>query len=210
MDTVSKKEDNNNKIRPKALFFYLWLFNTWYNSTEVKPKKYNIYRNGEKMEKTKSVIRENLIYIIILIVIILVKSFIVSPIRVNGASMNDTLFDKDLMLLDKVSYKFNEIERFDIVVVDSMDQYIIKRVIGLPGDVIEYKDNILYVNGKELKEDFSHKKTNDFKVTIPENEYFVLGDNRNIYTDSRNSEIGTIKNEDIIGKIIFKLWDENK
>lgn len=156
------------------------------------------------MEKTKSVIRENLIYIIILIVIILVKSFIVSPIRVNGASMNDTLLDKDLMLLDKVSYKFNEIERFDIVVVDSMDQYIIKRVIGLPGDVIEYKDNILYVNGKELKEDFSHKKTNDFKVTIPENEYFVLGDNRTNSADSRM--IGPVSRKSIKGKanlIIF-------
>ena len=98
------------------------------------------------------------IYIVIIIVVILLKIFIVAPIKVNGTSMIDTLEDKDIMILDKISYRFKDIKRFDIVVVDDKEELIIKRVIGLPGEYIEYKDNKLYVNGKYVKENFNRKE----------------------------------------------------
>ena len=156
------------------------------------------------MEEKKSFLKENGIYIILIIIVLIIKMFVVSPIRVNGASMNNTLFDKDIMILDEISYRFNDIKRFDIVVVETKDEYLIKRVIGLPGETIKYEDNILYVNGKKVEENFSHKETKDFEAVVPKGKYFVLGDNRTNSTDSRI--IGPVSKSEIKGKtnlIIF-------
>ena len=114
----------------------------------------------EEIEKNKkkNYFRELLPYFIIILVVIFIKVFIVSPIRVNGESMDSTLHDGDIMLLDEVSYRFSDIQRFDIVVIHREDEYLIKRVIGLPGEKIKYVDGKLYVNGKYVKEDFKHKK----------------------------------------------------
>lgn len=107
------------------------------------------------------------------------------------------------MILDKIGYRINGLKRFDIVVIKYNNEKIIKRVIGLPGDYIEYKDNILYVNGKEIKEEYKRDITNNFSLKdlgyekIPENKYLVLGDNRSISKDSRI--IGLIDKEDIEG-----------
>lgn len=117
--------------------------------------------------------------------------------------MVPTLLDGDIMILDKIGYRINGLKRFDIVVIKYNNEKIIKRVIGLPGDYIEYKDNILYVNGKEIKEEYKRDITNNFSLKdlgyekIPENKYLVLGDNRNISKDSRI--IGLIDKEDIEG-----------
>ncbi len=117
--------------------------------------------------------------------------------------MVPTLLDGDIMVLDKIGYRINGLKRFDIVVIKYNNEKIIKRVIGLPGDYIEYKDNILYVNGKEIKEEYKRDITNNFSLKdlgyekIPENKYLVLGDNRSISKDSRI--IGLIDKEDIEG-----------
>ena len=117
--------------------------------------------------------------------------------------MVPTLLDGDIMILDKIGYRINGLKRFDIVVIKYNNEKIIKRVIGLPGDYIEYKDNILYVNGKEIKEESKRDITNNFSLKdlgyekIPENKYLVLGDNRSISKDSRI--IGLIDKEDIEG-----------
>lgn len=117
--------------------------------------------------------------------------------------MVPTLLDGDIMILDKIGYRINGLKRFDIVVIKYNNEKIIKRVIGLPGDYIEYKDNILYVNGKEIKEEYKREITNNFSLKdlgyekIPENKYLVLGDNRSISKDSRI--IGLIDKEDIEG-----------
>lgn len=155
-------------------------------------------------------IKEILSYIIIIIVVLLIKQFIVTPIRVNGSSMNNTLKDKDIMILDKISYRFSNINRFDIVVVKYDKERLIKRVIGLPGDKIEYKDNTLYVNGKKVKEEFKHKKTDDYILNeeIPDNYYFVVGDNRGNSLDSRI--IGLVKKENILGKTSLIIFPFNR
>ena len=117
--------------------------------------------------------------------------------------MVPTLLDGDIMILDKIGYRINGLKRFDIVVIKYNNEKIIKRVIGLPGDYIEYKDNIIYVNGKEIKEEYKRDITNNFSLKdlgyekIPENKYLVLGDNRSISKDSRI--IGLIDKEDIEG-----------
>jgi len=104
------------------------------------------------MRRAKEVIKEFWIYIVLIILIILIKAYIVTPVKVNGTSMIDTLHDSDIMILNKLTYRFNDIKRFDIVVIDDKEELIIKRVIGLPGEYIEYKNNKLYVNGKYIKE----------------------------------------------------------
>lgn len=155
-----------------------------------------------------SYVKELLPYIIILVVVILIKQFIVSPIRVNGISMTPTLEDKDIMILDEVSYRFNKIKRFDIVVIKYEDEYLIKRVIGLPGEKISYENNKLYINNKYVKENFTHKKTEDFEeVRVGRDEYFVMGDNRSNSTDSRI--IGTVDKDKIRGKTSLTIYPFN-
>lgn len=157
------------------------------------------------MEFIKKMIKEWLPYVIILVLVLLVKAYIVTPIRVNGPSMNSTLKDGDIMFLNEITYRFNDIKRFDIVVVKYDDEYIIKRVIGLPGEIISYKNNKLYINGKYVKEDFKHKDTNDFEnVRIGDNEYFVMGDNRANSLDSRI--IGPISKKSIKGRAKLTIF----
>ena len=152
----------------------------------------------------KEKIKPLLPYIIIIAVVLFIKAFIVTPIKVNGESMYPTLEEGDIMILNKTAYYFNKPKRFDIVVVDMPDEYLIKRVIGLPGEQIEYKDNTLYVDGKKVKENFEHGKTDDFNIkelgsdTVPSGYYLVLGDNRGNSLDSR--ELGFMKEEQLLGR----------
>ncbi len=156
-------------------------------------------------ENKKGYIKEYLSYFIVIIVVILIKIFIVTPIRVNGPSMNNTLKNNDIMILNEISYKFNGLNRFDIVVVRYNDEHLIKRVIGLPGDTIKYENDVLYVNGKKVKENFDHAETADVEeIKIPEGEYYVMGDNRVNSTDSRI--IGTIKLKDIKGTTKYTIF----
>lgn len=158
----------------------------------------------------KDFFKEILPYVVVIIIVILIKTYIVSPVKVNGDSMIDTLHNKDIMLLSKISYKLHDIERFDIVVVREGKDSIIKRVIGLPGEQVEYIDNKLYINGKVVKENFKHKDTDDFipDHKIPADMYFVVGDNRGNSTDSR--VLGYIPKQDILGKANFTIYPLNR
>ena len=164
----------------------------------------------------KEKIKPLLPYIIIIAVVLFIKAFIVTPIKVNGESMYPTLEESDIMILNKTAYYFNKPERFDIVVVNMPDEYLIKRVIGLPGDDVDIIDNQLYINGEVYKEDYLDDDLNydDFSLqdlgyaTIPEDYYLVLGDNREDSIDSR--EIGLISKDEINGKIVLRIWPINK
>lgn len=152
----------------------------------------------------KDTTKEYFIYICIIFLIVFIRSFIVTPVRVNGESMYPTLKDREIMLLNKVYYRFNDIKRFDIVVVNTEDEKIIKRVIGLPGETLKIENNILYINGQETKEKFLKEETADFNIEdlgitkIPSDSYFVMGDNRDNSKDSRM--IGPVKKSQIVGK----------
>lgn len=155
----------------------------------------------KEANKLKSILKEYGPYVVAIICILLFKRFLYSPIRVNGDSMLGTLVDGDIMILDIIGYKKDGLKRFDIVVVDEGSEFIIKRVIGLPGEKIEYIDNELYINGKKVDDPYNSNVTTDFSVTIPKGKYFVLGDNRNNSMDSR--EFGAFTEKQIRGKTSF-------
>lgn len=160
------------------------------------------------MEKYKKELIELVPYIIVLIVIIIVKHFLFAPIVVNGDSMYPTLHNRDIMILDKISLKTSKINRFDIVVVKIPGERLIKRVVGLPGEKIEYKDNKFYVNGKEVKDKYNKISQSDFSITLGKEEYFVLGDNRGNSVDSRI--LGPIHKSGITGKATYTIFPFNR
>lgn len=150
-----------------------------------------------KNNKIKAFLKEYVPYLITIILVILVKKYIVTPIKVNGDSMYDTLKDGDIMILNIIDYRLHGANRFDIVVADEGTEYLIKRVIGLPGEKIEYKDNQLYVNGKKIKDSYATEKTDDFVVEVPKDSYFIMGDNRTNSVDSRR--LGAFKKNELKG-----------
>lgn len=170
--------------------------------------------NKGNKEKNKPFWQELLSYVVLLIVVLLIKQYVASPIKVNGISMVPTLEDKDYMILNKIGYRIGKIKRFDIVVIKTDNSYIIKRVIGLPGEKVEYKNNKLYINGKYIKENYTREEMPDYNIkelgskVVPDDAYFVLGDNRPVSSDSRY--IGFISKEEILGKTKTVLFPINR
>ena len=161
----------------------------------------------------KRVLKELYPYIVIIVVVVLFRTFIATPVRVNGGSMEDTLYDGEILILNKLNHNY---KRFDIVVINKLDTRLVKRVIGLPGESIEYKDNNLYING-ELLDDVALSRTADFNLKdlynidkIPEDTYFVMGDNRGNSSDSRDHRVGLVKKSEIIGTTKIRLFPFNK
>lgn len=158
--------------------------------------------------------KELIIYLTIIITIILIRTFLVTPVRVSGQSMYPTLKNGEIMILNKINYRFNDIKRGDIVVIKTDTGKIIKRVIGLPNETLKYENNILYIDGVEVKEPYLKEKTEDFNLSeirvkkIPSNYYFVIGDNRDNSKDSRI--IGLINKKDIKGSASLVLYPFNK
>ena len=152
-------------------------------------------------------LKELMPYIIIVVVVVLVRSFIVTPGLVNGSSMEPTLYNNELVLINKIGLN-KGINRYDIVVVKYENSTIIKRVIGLPYETVEYIDNTLYIDGEKVSTKVDFEYTKDFKLTAGKNEYIVLGDNRNISKDSRI--IGPVNKSDIIGKVDLVLFPFSK
>ena len=161
----------------------------------------------------KKIIKELYPYVVIVIVVVLFRTFIATPVRVDGDSMKDTLYNNDILILNKLDKTY---ERFDVVVINYNNTKLVKRIIGLPGENISYKDNELYINDKIIK-DVQTSRTGDFSLEelyalkkIPDNYYFVMGDNRGNSLDSRDYRVGLIKKEDIVGITIFRLFPFNR
>lgn len=152
-------------------------------------------------------LKELMPYIIIVAVVLLVRSFIVTPGLVNGSSMEPTLHNNELVLINKIGLN-KGIDRYDIVVVKYENSTIIKRVIGLPYETVEYINDTLYIDREIVNTKVDFEYTKDFKLTAGKNEYIVLGDNRNISKDSRI--IGPVKERDIIGKVDLVLFPFSK
>lgn len=149
-------------------------------------------------------------YVYIVLIVVLIRTFLITPAAVSGSSMESTLNNHDLVIINKLVYRIKPIERFDIVVVnnDEDNDRIIKRVIGLPNETIEYKDNKLYINGKLIETKLSFEYTDDFKVETKEDEYFVLGDNRDVSKDSRM--LGSFNKKDIVGRVGIRFYPFDK
>ncbi len=149
-------------------------------------------------------------YVYIIIAVVLIRTFLVTPAIVNGPSMDNTLKDGQLVIINKLIYRIDDIERFDVVVVKNKadKDKIIKRVIALPNETIEFKNDRLFVNGDLLITDFKAGHTEDFIYTTGDDEYFVMGDNRTVSKDSRY--LGTFSKKDIIGRVSIRLFPFNK
>lgn len=165
-------------------------------------------------EKIRKILRDVLPYLIVILLVVIVRTFIITPAVVDGNSMLPGLQDNNIIILNKLDYKLNDINRFDVVIVNYNGEKLVKRIIGLPGEHVEYKDNNLYVNGFIISEDFNHETTHDFKLesigylSIPGDKYFVVGDNRNNSTDSR--VLGLIDRNDILGSVSFRIFPVSK
>lgn len=170
-----------------------------------------------KKEKPKKTAKQEIIEWVVtlavaLVIAVVVRTFIFEPVRVDGNSMYPTLKHGEIMIVSKMDYNFGGVpERFDVVICHYPGRgktNFVKRVVGLPGDTVEIKDGHLIVNGVIYAEKFLHERpVDDFgPVTVPEGQYFVMGDNRNNSNDSRRSEVGTLEREYIMGKVSAVLW----
>ena len=161
----------------------------------------------------KEFLKDALKYIIAIVVILIFAIYVVSFQEVIGPSMNNTLKSGDITVVNKLVFRLRNIKRNEIVSLKKDDKIMVKRIIGLPGEHIEYKDNILYVDGKKISDSRS-SLTKDFKLesigydTIPKDMYLVLGDNRTNSSDSRT--FGLVKKSDIIGKVNIRIYPFNK
>lgn len=143
----------------------------------------------------------------------LLNEYIIQPTQVEGISMEDSLHNGEHLLMDKLSYRFHDPERFDIVIFPFEEGvYYIKRIIGLPGETIQIKDGQVYIDGALLEEDvygntmIQNAGRAAEEVVLGEDEYFLLGDNRDNSFDSRYEVVGNIKKEQFIGKAFFRLY----
>ena len=157
--------------------------------------------------------------LVVMLLAFLIIKYVGQRTEVVGRSMEPTLEDADNLIVDKISYRFTDPKRYDIVVFpyrDGSGLYYIKRIIGLPGDIIYINERgDVFVNGEELQEDYIKEKGIEaglasLPIKLGDNEYFVLGDNRNNSTDSRSPEVGMVTKDEIIGKATVRIWPLNK
>lgn len=173
---------------------------------------------GRNAEKKRSALREVVSWTIYIGIIFaaawLLLHYVGEHTQVSGESMYPTLSDGDDLIVDKVTYRFADPRRFDIVVFPfqyQKDTYYIKRIIGLPGETVQISEGNIYINGRLLQEDFGYEKIQNpglasTLITLGQDEYFVLGDNRNNSTDSREPSVGNVTRDQIIGRALLRFW----
>lgn len=183
----------------------------------------NLYFEEEsKKFSGKKIIKEVIIWVIEIAMVILLAyltvNYTVERTTMIGESMNPALQDGDKILINKVSYQFTEPNRFDVIVFKQSGSehsyYNIKRVIGLPGETVQIANGKLYIDGEQLEEPILTETINIYglaaeEIQLDENEYFVLGDNRNSSEDSRFANVGNILADDIIGKAWIRMNNFN-
>lgn len=153
------------------------------------------------------------VVLISLAIILPVRMFLIQPFYVEGASMEPNFHDKEYLIIDEISYRFQEPQRGEVIVFrnpKNTKQYYIKRVIGLPGETVEISGGEVLINGKAIKEPYIENlsKQSFSALTLTDDEYFVLGDNRPVSQDSRYFK--GLKREYIIGRVWFRGWPVNK
>ena len=176
----------------------------------------NIDRNRSPYDKniSREVISWVIDIAIVIVCVYLITTFVAQRNCVDGQSMEPTLHNEDQLVIDKISYRFTNPKRFDIIVFPyrmNPEQHYIKRIIGLPGETIQIKDSKIYINGEELKENYGLEAilsagVASEAINLQEDEYFVMGDNRNNSNDSREVDVGNINRHDIIGKAWLRIW----
>ncbi len=157
-----------------------------------------------------------IVYIVILVAAVyLLITYVGQRTQVSGHSMEPTLQHGDNLIVDKISYRFREPKRYEIIVFPyayKENTYYIKRIIGLPGETIQVIDGQVYINGEVLADEHYGKEVMldpgiaGEPITLGADEYFVLGDNRNHSSDSRDPSVGVLQREDLIGRAWVRIW----
>lgn len=178
--------------------------------------------NEQKSNIIKEIVEMALYMVAVFLVVWLVLTFVGQRVEVSGPSMYDTLEDGDNLWVDKLTYRFQEPERFDIVIFPHEEEgeqsFYIKRIIGLPGETVRIgEDGTIYINNEPLEEEYGYETIAAYTIerakndiVLGEDEYFVLGDNRNDSMDSRAEEVGNVRGEDLVGKAVFRIWPLSK
>lgn len=183
-------------------------------------ERYDSYDSGE--ERESSILRELggwILYILIIIgLTYLIITFVGQRTRVSGSSMETTLHNGDNLIVDKLSYRFRDPKRYDIIVFPykyEENTYYIKRIIGMPGETLQIKDGYVYIDGEQLTSDIygneliEDPQTAEEPVTLGEDEYFVMGDNRNHSMDSRDPSVGVLKKSALMGRAWVRIYPFN-
>lgn len=179
--------------------------------------------NKNLSEEKSSVVRETISFILYIAIVFLLTYLVIHYVgqrtQVSGSSMEYTLSDGDNLIVDKISYRFHDPERYDIIVFPykyEKNTFYIKRIIGLPGETVQIDgQGNIYVDGEVLDESYGREVILDpgeaeEPITLEDDEYFVLGDNRNASSDSRDPSVGKILGEDIIGRAWVRIFPFNK
>lgn len=163
----------------------------------------------------KEILSTSLYILVVLVITFLIVKFVAVRTEVIGPSMEPTLQSEDNLIVEKISYRFNEPNRFDVIVFPfryAERTYYIKRIIGLPGETVQIDaEGTIYINGEVLEENFGKEVINNpgiasEPILLGQNEYFVLGDNRNDSADSRDPSVGNVYKKDIIGRAWLRFW----
>ena len=171
---------------------------------------------GEAKTDMKKEIWSWIFYIgFVIVLTYLIITFVGQRTVVDGRSMNPTLNDRDNLIVEKLSYRFSDPQRFDIIVFPPQgapNEHYIKRIIGLPGETVQIdEEGNIYINGEILEEDYgletiANPGRASEPITLGDDEYFVLGDNRNNSTDSRSEKVGNVKRDTITGRAWLRIW----
>lgn len=187
---------------------------------DVIPEPEDEYKAKTNSGTFKRFLVDFLLYtVIIFACVYLIPNYVLQRTIVEGKSMENTLFDGDHLYVEKISHRLGLLKRFDIIVFypygRDNDEYYVKRIIGLPGETVQIKSGKIYINGEVLKENYGKDPILDpgraaQPITLGDDEYFVLGDNRNISKDSRYPSVGNVKRENIGGKVFFRVSPINR
>ena len=171
-------------------------------------------------QKIRNALVELFVYAVIIVAcIVFVPQYVIQRTIVDGTSMESTLQDEDNLLVEKISYHLSKPDRFDVVVFypfgKENEAYYIKRVIGLPGETIQIVGDTIYIDGEVLEEDYGKDPMTKSGIakeplTLGEDEYFVLGDNRAVSEDSRYPEIGPVTKDKIAGRAVLRIYPFSK
>lgn len=187
--------------------------------SKEKRKKTKEEKKKERRPEEVNIVKELLSLIIYIGIVVLLCYFVINFVgcrsRVDGSSMNPTLEDKDNLWVDKLSYTFGDPKRFDVIIFNyDEDTTYVKRIIGLPGETVRIdQEGKIFINEQLLKEDYGMEPILPMNlgranqpVVLDEDEYFVLGDNRNNSQDSRWADVGNVNRKDIVGKVILRIY----
>lgn len=176
----------------------------------------------EAPEQEQSIWRSlggTLLYLLVIVLLTwVIVTFVGQRTKVDGHSMEPTLSDGDNLIVDKLSYRFRDPERYDIIVFPyqhAENTYYIKRIIGLPGETVQVIDGYMYINGKKLDEHYGAEVMEDpgiaaEPIKLGDDEYFVLGDNRNHSSDGRVASVGVLTRDMLIGRAWVRIYPFNK